>query len=104
VTLQEPTFKEIVLLYRPAAPDSAAQRNAIYIKSFRDSMPDSLRLAYVAAVPMADLEVVLPEKKIGFNSVDLLKFTITGCVGIITVWRVFSLAPSSSFHLRFRPS
>jgi hypothetical protein len=71
VTLQEPTFKEIVLLYRPAAPESAAQRNAIYIKSFRD-------------IPMADLEVVLPEKKIGFNSVDLLKFTITGCVGIIT--------------------
>ncbi len=71
VTLQEPTFREIVLLYRPKELPAEVRKQAIFIKTFRD-------------IPMADLEVVFPERRIGLEPVDLLKFTATGCIGIVT--------------------
>jgi hypothetical protein len=66
-TLQEPTFKEVIILYRLAKPKNkttetirqivgeytTTQKNehGIFLKSFRD-------------IPMADLETLFPEKKV----------------------------------------
>jgi hypothetical protein len=54
--IQEPTYQELVLLYRQATPADVKDRvtdkdRRIHIKSFRD-------------VPQADLEVVFPESRI----------------------------------------
>jgi len=71
-TLQEPTFKEVVLLYRLKSPQiEQSNPNAIHIKTFRD-------------IPMADLEILFPEKKVSLRPLDLILFTMTGCVGVVT--------------------
>lgn len=92
IVLQEPTFKELIILYRLKAFSKEEQRllqnrvknfmgpsrtvsqnpNAIYIKTFRD-------------VPMADLETIYPEKTISMKPNDILKFCLTGCMGIISL-------------------
>ncbi len=72
--IQEPTFKELVILYRAAAADGpnqapAAKDRTIHIKAFRD-------------IPMADLEVIFPEKKISMQPLDLTKLVITAVIGL----------------------
>lgn len=74
--LQEPTFKELIILFRFAPPkdkDKDDDRDiAIHIKAFRE-------------IPMADLEVVFPEKKISMQPVDLIKLIVTGTIGLVVV-------------------
>jgi hypothetical protein len=73
--LQEPTFKELIILFRFAATpplvrgESPQKDWTIHIKAFRD-------------IPMADLEVVFPEKRISMRPLDLVKLTITGAMGV----------------------
>eukprot|EP00897_Mesotaenium_endlicherianum_P002497 jgi/Mesen1/2275/ME000154S01445 len=72
VTLQEPTFERIILVYRRAttseSPSDLGERS-IHIRHFHD-------------IPMADLEIVLPEKKTpSLTPLDWLRFTITAVTG-----------------------
>ncbi|MGE3805161.1 MAG: DUF3754 domain-containing protein, partial [Gemmataceae bacterium] len=74
--LQEPTFKELIILFRFAPVkkrnEPEARDPAIHIKAFRE-------------IPMADLEVVFPEKKISMQTIDLIKLVITGTIGFVVV-------------------
>ena len=75
--IQEPTFDELILLYRLDASASGKETpdhesRAVHIKAFR-------------GIPMADLEVVFPEKRISMQPVDLVKLVITGTVGLVVV-------------------
>ena len=74
VEIQEPTFKEVIVLYRkaehqPKDPQASrhsvalAKRN-IFIKSFCD-------------VPMADVELIFPEKTVFIKSVTRIQLTVT---------------------------
>ncbi len=71
--IQEPTFEELVILFRfatLAATSEPGERDwSIHIKTFRD-------------IPMADLEVVFPEKHISMKPLDLAKLLITGAIGV----------------------
>ncbi len=71
--IQEPTFEELVILFRfatPATVNEATDKDwSIHIKTFRD-------------IPMADLEVVFPEKHISMKPLDLAKLTITAAIGV----------------------
>ena len=71
--IQEPTFGELVILFRFATPATATQTTekdwSIHIKTFRD-------------IPMADLEVVFPEKHISMKPLDLAKLLLTAVVGV----------------------
>ncbi|XP_062197954.1 uncharacterized protein LOC133900742 [Phragmites australis] len=49
VAIQEPTFEEVIVLYRRKSPKGQNDR-AIHVKHFKN-------------IPMADMELVLPEKK-----------------------------------------
>lgn len=75
-TIQEPTFKELVLVYRiNSGRDDlhvSANRDAIYIKVFRD-------------IPHADLELIFPCKSTGLRALDILKFVGAGIVGVISI-------------------
>ena len=66
--IQEPTFAQVVILYRTLVADEETT-SAIQIKAFRD-------------IPMADLEVVFPEKRISMKPLDLVKLAVTGVVGL----------------------
>lgn len=77
--IQEPTFQELIILYRPATATPASptaplatRDQSILIKAFND-------------IPMADLEVVFPEKKISMKPLDLAKLSATGMVGFVMV-------------------
>jgi len=74
--IQEPTFRELVILFRFATPTKGNQPTdkdwTIHIKTFRD-------------IPMADLEVVFPEKRISMKPLDLVKLIITAAVGLSVV-------------------
>ncbi|KAJ6880225.1 hypothetical protein NC652_033539 [Populus alba x Populus x berolinensis] len=72
VTVQEPTFDRIIVVYRRASAKKERARN-IYVKHFK-------------SIPMADMEIVLPEKKNpGLTPVDWVKFIVSAVIGLITV-------------------
>jgi len=76
--IQEPTFREIIILFRPASPPPARgeprppKDRTIFIKAFRH-------------IPMADLEVVFPDKKISMKPLDSIKLVVTGAMGLVVV-------------------
>lgn len=76
--IQEPTFDQLVLLFRMATPKPRRKKapppkdRAIHIKTFR-------------SIPMADLEVVFPEKKLSMKPTDLIKLVVTAVSGVALV-------------------
>ncbi|XP_056687593.1 uncharacterized protein [Spinacia oleracea] len=70
-TIQEPTFEKIIILYR--LHSTKEDGRAIYVKHFKH-------------IPMADMELVLPEKKNpGLTPFDWVKFLISAAIGLVTV-------------------
>ncbi|KAH1151477.1 hypothetical protein AAZX31_16G133100 [Glycine max] len=71
-TIQEPTFDRIIVVYRPASSNSKKERG-IFVKHFKN-------------IPMADMEIVLPEKKNpGLTPKDWVKFLASAMVGLVAV-------------------
>ncbi|KAM0954642.1 hypothetical protein ACFX13_023554 [Malus domestica] len=71
-TIQEPTFDRIIVVYRRASAEDNAERG-IYVKHFKN-------------IPMADMEIVLPEKKNpGLTPMDWLTFVGSAVVGLVAV-------------------
>ncbi|GAB4848620.1 hypothetical protein Ancab_003326 [Ancistrocladus abbreviatus] len=69
ITIQEPTFDRMIVLYRRAGKKENPERG-IYVKHFKN-------------IPMADMEIVLPEKKNpGLTPMDWVKFLISAVVGL----------------------
>ncbi|MBA0614728.1 hypothetical protein Godav_014982 [Gossypium davidsonii] len=69
-TIQEPTFDRIIVVYRKASAKPNMDRG-IYVKHFKN-------------IPMADLEIVLPEKKSpGLTPMDWVTFLASAVVGLV---------------------
>ncbi|XP_042435906.1 uncharacterized protein LOC122021813 isoform X1 [Zingiber officinale] len=72
ITLQEPAFDRMILVYRQASTGNNPDRG-IYIKHFKN-------------IPMADMELVLPEKKNpSLTPMDWVKFLISVVLGLVTL-------------------
>ncbi|EGD83100.1 hypothetical protein PTSG_03740 [Salpingoeca rosetta] len=75
--LQEPTFKEMVVLYRTAEQrDEAAQRPGI---------PPSISVKSFKNIPVADFEIVLPCQRPTTRALDLVKVLAAVLVALATV-------------------
>jgi hypothetical protein len=75
VRLTEPSFKQVVLLFRDSedAKTSCSQtRHGFHIKSFRD-------------IPMSDLEIVFPYIHVGYNVLDVVKCMVMSVVAAMAV-------------------
>ncbi|OMO99276.1 hypothetical protein COLO4_13386 [Corchorus olitorius] len=74
ITIQEPTFERIIVVYRRRADaDRHETERNIYLKHFKN-------------IPMADLEIVLPEKQNpGLTPMDWVKFLVSAAIGLSTV-------------------
>ncbi|CAN0876016.1 hypothetical protein LINGRAHAP2_LOCUS11055 [Linum grandiflorum] len=74
VTIQEPTFDRIIVVYRRvSSSDKKETERNIYVKHFK-------------GIPMADMEIVLPEKKNpGLTPMDWVKFLVSALIGLGTV-------------------
>ncbi|CAN1295915.1 hypothetical protein LINPERPRIM_LOCUS22985 [Linum perenne] len=71
-TIQEPTFDRIIVLYRRAST-KAKPDHGIYVKHFKN-------------IPMADMEIVLPEKKNpGLTPMDWVSFLVSAIIGLVAV-------------------
>ncbi|KAI3503658.1 hypothetical protein L1887_32105 [Cichorium endivia] len=69
ITIQEPTFDRIIVVYRLAGTKTKKER-AIYVKHLKQ-------------IPMADMEIVLPEKKNpSLTPMDWVKFLTTAVLGL----------------------
>ncbi|KAG6495696.1 hypothetical protein ZIOFF_043522 [Zingiber officinale] len=72
ITLQEPTFDRMIVVYRRANTGNNTDRG-IHIKHFKN-------------IPMADMELVLPEKKNpSLTPMDWVKFLISVVLGLVTL-------------------
>jgi len=63
----EPTYKEVFVVYR--RKEDCANKNEIFIKQFED-------------IPMADLELVYPNVKLGYRPIDIIWLTATTILGV----------------------
>ncbi|KAG6544674.1 hypothetical protein Mapa_013864 [Marchantia paleacea] len=68
VTLQEPAFQELVLLYT----DDGLQQ----------SEPSNLQLQMYKTIPLPDLKIIFPSKKLSFRLIDLVRLDLTTFVGL----------------------
>ncbi|KAK3003358.1 hypothetical protein RJ639_020178 [Escallonia herrerae] len=71
ITIQEPTFDRMIVVYRRASTQS--NERGIFVKHFKN-------------IPMADMEIVLPEKKNpSLTPMDWVKFLGSAIVGLVAV-------------------
>ncbi|KAK1272028.1 hypothetical protein QJS04_geneDACA020996 [Acorus gramineus] len=72
ITIQEPTFDRMIVVYRRASTKTNTDKG-IYVKHFKN-------------IPMADMELVLPEKKNpSLTPMDWVKFLISAVVGMVAL-------------------
>lgn len=90
-TIQEPTFERIILVYRKAASHKdklQPEDRSIYIKHFKN-------------IPMADMELVLPEKKNpSLTPMDWIKFLISAVIGLVALISSLEM-PQADFWVVF---
>ncbi|KAE9449033.1 hypothetical protein C3L33_19076, partial [Rhododendron williamsianum] len=74
ITIQEPTFDRILVVYRRANTNTNTKtERGIFVKHFKN-------------IPMADMEIVLPEKKNpSLTPMDWVKFLGSAIVGLVAV-------------------
>ncbi|XP_057489339.1 uncharacterized protein LOC130775209 isoform X2 [Actinidia eriantha] len=85
ITIQEPTFDRIIVIYRRANSKKEMERG-IYVKHFKK-------------IPMADMEIVLPEKKNpSLTPMDWVKFLVSAIIGLITVGSSIN-KPKANIHV-----
>ncbi|KAJ0908902.1 hypothetical protein HanRHA438_Chr07g0315581 [Helianthus annuus] len=73
ITIQEPTFDRIIVVYRRVSTKKGEKERGIHVKHFKN-------------IPMADMELVLPEKKNpSLTPMDWVKFLISAVVGLVAV-------------------
>ncbi|XP_057491981.1 uncharacterized protein LOC130777593 [Actinidia eriantha] len=72
ITIQEPTFDRMIVVYRRANTNANTERG-IFVKHFKN-------------IPMADMEIVLPEKRNqSLTPMDWVKFLSSSIVGLVAV-------------------
>lgn len=96
LTIEEPAYKDVVVLYRKAVPDKqvrksekdpefdyvpARARRNVHVKRFAD-------------VPMADAEMIFPDKTIWLKPILLIQLFAAIIGGFVAAWA--ALKPSSS--------
>ncbi|CAN0584877.1 unnamed protein product, partial [Laminaria digitata] len=62
--LREPCFRQVVLLYRPAEGEADDSPAPLVLKLFRD-------------IPLADAEMVFPDRRLGIRTLDAVLMLIT---------------------------
>lgn len=92
VRLQEACFKDVVVLYRAAVPDKPAPASEVDIinEANPQFMQRNIEIKQFRGIPMADLEMVMPEKKVFVPPqvfVQMAVALIGGLVGLVTALR-----------------
>lgn len=73
-TLQEPAYRELVLLYNVP--------NASNGDALNDNIPN-LQLKIYGKIPIPDLKVIFPNKKLSFRILDMVRLDIATIIGLL---------------------
>jgi hypothetical protein len=95
-TIVEPTYKEMVVMYKRDPKKSVAALDPTHASAINDR---GIFLRTYRNIPMSDLELIFPEKKLGVRPMDFVYLAATGAIGIATLIIHFSDEISSWFGL-----
>lgn len=91
ISLQEATFKDVIILYRKAVPDAGIPTGEFDI--IRPADPAFQKRNFIikrfASIPIADLELVFPDKKIHMPPQVMLQMIITLVTLLVAVINTF---------------
>ncbi|KAI3424110.1 hypothetical protein D9Q98_009471 [Chlorella vulgaris] len=92
VKLQEACFRDVVILYRTAYPDTPMPVSEVDVVKEADPkfMQRNIQLRQFRGIPMADLEMLMPEKKIFVPPKVFVEMAVTLVGGLAAVWTVLS--------------
>lgn len=87
VKLQEACFRDVVVLYRRAVPDKPAPASEVDVVKEADPkfMQRNIVLKQFRGIPLADLELVMPEKKVFVPPRVFVEMAITLIGGLVAV-------------------
>lgn len=107
VTLQEVTYKDMVVIYREAKPNAPKVIGVDTALSFRrndrDLLPQyanktNIHIRQYRDVPMSDIELLFPEKQVYMSVMDRLRFGLMSAIGVAVMVPVladdFSASPA----------
>lgn len=91
MTLQEPTYKDVCIVYRVAQPEEPRVVSVRRAKAWKGAEQDmveelpnvrNVHVKHFRDVPMADLELLFPDKHVYMSIADRLKFGLMSVVGV----------------------
>ncbi|GBG33759.1 Topoisomerase 1-associated factor 1 [Hondaea fermentalgiana] len=91
MTLQEVTYKDMVVIYRIASPAEPKVIGVDTAMSFRRNQRDlvnqyanrtNIHIRQYRDVPMADIELLFPEKQVYMSVMDRLRFGVMSVIGV----------------------
>jgi len=95
-TIKEPVYKEVIVMYKRNPRHSVATNDPTETPASNES---GIVLRAYRSIPMADLEMVFPEKKLGVRPLDFVYLVATALTGLATLVLHFSEEVSSWFGL-----
>ena len=103
VDLREACFKDVVVLYRKAAPAAGAARGEMDLIKPADPafLARNMVIKRFASIPIADLELVFPDKKVYMPPQVLVNMAVTVIGAVIAVITALKGVSHSEFILRF---
>ena len=85
ITLQEACFRDVVVVYR--ADESSCQKGEFSLRSDMDErvIQNNIVMKRFSAIPLADMELVFPEKNVHFSPSTMVNIAVTIIGAIVTV-------------------
>jgi len=97
ITIQEPAFDTTVILYRRQADSEAKQQDekAPIKNASAEELKRNIHIKRFQDVPLADLEMIFPDKKVYLKPLLLLQLFITIFIGLVSVLITFITTEAS---------
>ncbi|KAK9862890.1 hypothetical protein WJX84_001679 [Apatococcus fuscideae] len=86
LTIKEPAFQDIVILYRRKVADAPAQNehDALHEDYDKEVAARNIHLKTFGDIPMADCEMLFPDKRVYIKPIVMIQLIITLVIGFIT--------------------
>ena len=107
VTLQEPAYKDVVVVYRKVDLESSSiapgeySNEARYNQQLLAGNPMNINIRVFRDVPMSDIELLLPDKRVFLANSDLLQFGAMLTILAVTSSEVLVMSSSKAWLLAF---
>jgi hypothetical protein len=89
-TLLEPTYKEVIVVHRPLAPQSSLSPISKLLRRARRRQPpppppEPVRVRVFSDVPCANILACLPKSKLVFRAADALRLDLVSLLGLLAI-------------------